>query len=127
METKQEILYKGDQKRFVDYAFGNVQTQNLEINGNVVLNNILVGNPVDGGTINIPTTSCVVILQNTAEYTQLTLKMPLEPSYGQTLTIVSTVNVLNLSLDGTFGTTKPIEIRKDIPLRFIYAGLWFNI
>lgn len=124
-DTSNEI-YK-DQRRFVDYSFGNVQTQNLEITGTLILNNIVTGNPVDGGTVVIPPKAGVVILQNTVDYTQLTIRMPLLPEYGQTLTLVSTVDIPNLTLDGSFGTTKPTTMLKDIPLRLIFAGLWYNI
>ena len=122
------VLYKGDHSRFVDYSFGNVKTQSIEISGNFVINSIAVGNPVDGGTITIPTKVAVVIIQSTTYYTQISIKMPLKPEYGQTLTIVSTVDIPNLSLiEGSFGTKKPTAIVSDIPLRFIFAGQWFNI
>ena len=127
-ENRSSSILKSDQRRFVDYSFGNVQTQNLEITGNLILNNIVTGNPVDGGTVSIPSKAGIVILQNTVDYTQLTVKLPLLPQYGQTLTIVCTVDIPNLTLsNGSFGTTRPLSMSKDIPLRLVYAGVWFNI
>jgi len=124
----EEILYKNDHSRFVDYSFGNVKTQSLEIAGNFIINSIAMGNPVDGATITIPSNSCIVIIQNTTDYTQLNMKMPLKPEYGQTLTLISTVDIPNLTLlDATFGTKEPTFMIKDVPLRFVFAGSWFNI
>lgn len=126
-QTENIIALKGENSRFIDYSFGNVNTQALTINGSLNLTGIAVGNPVDGGTVNIPTSCSIVILQSTEEYTQLSLRMPLNPAYGQTLTIISIVDILNLSLEGTvFGTTKPIKIIADKPLKFIFAGKWYN-
>jgi len=123
-----DVLFKGDQSRFVDYTFGNVQTQNLEITGSVAMSAIAMGNPLDGGTVSIPSRCSVVILKNTANYTQLTVKMPLQPVYGQLLTIVSTVNVANITLAGSsFGTAAPASLVAGVPVRFIFAGQWFNI
>lgn len=127
-ENSSSSLLKGDQSRYVDYAFGNVKLQSLEVAGNLVLNSIAMGNPIDGGTVIIPTNSTIVLIQNTVPYTQLTMKMPLQPRYGQTLTITSTVDIPNLSLTGaTFGTKEPIAMIENVPLRFVFAGSWFNI
>jgi hypothetical protein len=121
-------LLKSDQTRFVDYSFGNVQTQSLQFTGNLVANSIVTGSPVDGGTVTIPPRATIVILQNTQVYTQLTLVMPTKPDYGQILIIVSTVDVPNLTLSGaTFGTHQPYSLTADVPLRFVFAGSWFNI
>lgn len=119
--------FKGDHTRFVDYSFGNVQTQNLKVAGSFTISGIAMGNPVDGGTLNIPKQCSIVVLQGAASYTQLTINMPLQPEYGQMLSIVSSVNVANLSLNGAFGTPTPTLLSAGVPLRFIFVGTWFNI
>lgn len=112
--------------RFVDYAFGNVITQNLEITQNLIISGITTGTPLDGATVTIPPNISVVIIQNTLPYTQLTFVMPLKPQYGQILTIVCNVAILNFSLVGsTFGTVVPTNLAAGRPYRIIYAGSWF--
>ena len=121
-----EVL-KSDHRRFVDYSFGNVTTQSLNVGGNFCLSGVALGSPVDGGTVTIPTRCAVVVIQNTTVYTQLSMIMPLEPEYGQTLTIISTVDIPNLSLTGgSFGATTPTSITAGVPLKFIFVGQWFN-
>ncbi len=127
METTNNMILKSDHSRFVDYAFGNVKLQSLEVAGNLCISGIALGSPIDGGTVTIPTKCAVVILQSTDLFTQLTMVMPLKPEYGQTLTIISIVDIPNLSLTGgTFATGAPTDMLAGVPLKFIFAGQWFN-
>lgn len=126
--ARKDIVYKGEQTRFADYSFGNLQTQDLEVSGDLLVSGIAFGSPLDGGTIQIPEKVSVVIIQNTAPYTQLSMTMPLLPKYGKVISIVSTVDVSNLSFtNGLFGTQQPTSMKASVPLRFIFAGSWFNI
>lgn len=126
--NKSEQVYKGEQTRFADYSFGNLQTQNLEVSGDMMMSGIAMGNPVDGGTVKIPDKISTVIIQSIYPYTQLTITMPNLPVFGKTIRIVSTVDVTNLTLsNGTFGTVKPTSLKASVPVRFIFAGSWFNI
>ena len=122
------IFYKGsDATRFVDYTFGSVETGSLTVTGNTMFAGIAMGNPADGGTVQIPQNITTVILQSIYPYTALTISMPMKPQYGQIVIIICTVNVTTLSLtNGTFGTTVPTSITAPKPLRFIFAGSWFN-
>lgn len=121
-------ILKGEATRFTDYSFGKVQTQELTVTGVVNFSGIAMGNPVDGGTVTIPPNVSIVILQNLYPYTQLIITMPLQPEYGQMITIVSTVNISNLTFtNATFGTTTPIAMVASVPIRLLFAGSWFNI
>lgn len=121
-----EILLKDSNTHFVDYSFGSITAKNLEVSGAFIISGITTGNPVNGATVKIPKDTSVVIIQNTVTYTQLSFIMPLLPKYGQTLSIVSTVNITNFSLIGsTFGTTIPRILVASTPLRLIFAGSWF--
>jgi hypothetical protein len=123
-----DTLLKGDATRFVDYSFGNVLTQGLTVSGELMLTGIAMGNPVEGGTVKIPNKVSVVIIQNLYPYTQLTFTMPVQPEYGRVISIVSTVDIANLSfINGSFTTKKPTSMSASVPLRFIFAGSWFNI
>ena len=128
-ETQNSSLLKAaDSTRFVDYKFGSLQTGDLTVTGEVIMSGIAMGNPVDGGTVRIPAKVSLVILQNTAAYTQLTITMPLQPDFGQTICLVSTVDVANVTFtSGAFGSTKPTELKANVALRFIFAGSWFMI
>lgn len=131
-EKKQEEksgpgLLKGDLSRFVDYSFGNVKTQTIEIEGNLIMSGIAIGSPIDGGTVNIPTQCSVVLIQNTSPYTQLTMNMPLEPTFGQVLMLISTVSIPNLALEGsTFGSVAPNSLSTTTPIRLLYVGSWYS-
>lgn len=126
-QNKDDRIFKGDNSRFVDYSFGNVSTQSLDVNGSFSLSGVALGKPVDGGTVTVPTRCSVVLLQSDTPYTQLTVKMPIEPTYGQVLTIITTVDIPNLDLTGAdFGTVKPIGMLGSVPLKFIYIDdKWF--
>lgn len=122
---KPELL--GDSTRFVEYSFGSVQTGSLQVQGELLLSGVAMGNPLDGATVKIPSNVTTVIIQNIYPYTQLTFTLPLQPGYGKILSIVSTVDVQNVQFaNATFGTVKPTEMKASIPLRFIFAGSWFN-
>jgi hypothetical protein len=126
--TDKDALLGRDHTRFVEYSFGNLQTHNIKVSGDVVISGIAMGNPSEGGTITIPGQISTLIIQNTAPYTSLTIVMPLLPEYGKLLTITSTVEVINANfIQGSFGTAKPTTIKASVPLRFIFAGSWFNI
>jgi hypothetical protein len=125
---KEDIVYKGEQTRFSDYSFGNLQTQNLEVSGDLLISGIAFGNPLDGDTIQIPEKVSVVIIQNTAPYTRLSVTMPLLPKYGKVVSIVSTVDIGNLTFtNALFGSQQPTTMKASVPLRFIFAGSWFSI
>lgn len=127
-EEKDDNLFKGDQSRYVDHDFGNLKSLNLSVGGSLSLSSIAMGSPVDGGTVTIPRTAAVVILQSVSPYTLLTLVLPKQPDYGQTLSMVSTVDVANVKFSGgTFGTKTPLSMTASSPLRFIFAGTWFAI
>lgn len=122
-----EQVYK-DQKRFVDVEYGNAKVQKLSVGSAICITGIAMASPSDGGVLQIPSTTPVVIIQGLQDYQYLTLKMPLQPEYGQLLTIVSTVNVLNLTLsDSIFATTQPTSLTASQPVRFLFAGSWFAI
>lgn len=119
---------RGDQTRFTEYSFGKLETVALDVTGDVMFSGIAMGNPIDGGTVKIPANVSTVILQNTSPYTRLTLTMPLLPPYGKVISIVSTVNVASVTFaNATFGTTAPSKLDASEPVRFIFAGSWFNI
>src|SRR5947209_7088673 len=72
----EERLLKTDATRFVEYKFASVETQDLVVGGNLMMTSIVVGNPLDGATVNIPSGASFVILQSTAPYVALTLAFP---------------------------------------------------
>ena len=124
---EEPMILKSEQSRFVDYSFGNVKSQSLEVSGAFSLSNIALGSPTDNGTVAIPSKCAVVILQNAAVFTQLTMKLPISPVYGQTLTIISVSDIPNLTLsNGAFGTIAPSAISAGIPIKLIFAGQWYN-
>ena len=68
-----------------------------------------MGNPVDGGTMKFPEKVSVIIIQNISPYTQLTIIMPVIPEYGKVISLVSTVDVANLTfINGLFGLLYPL-------------------
>ena len=127
-EAKEEGVYGTDQTRLVNYSFGNVQTQDLTITGNVVQNNILTASPSDGSILNIPKVCTYLIIQNTTPYTQLTFKMPLEPVLGQMLTIISQVAIGGVAFtNASFGNNAPTAATASRSLRFYFADKWYTL
>ena len=121
-----EIL-KGDQSRFLDYNFASVQCQSINVTGNLVISSIASVSPIDEATITIPSGITYLLIQNTVPYNFLTFKLPFKPVYGQILTIISTVDILNVQfVNGEISTPAPTSVSGDKPLRFIFAGTWFG-
>jgi hypothetical protein len=121
-------ILKGDHSRHVDHTFGNVKSLNLNVAGSLSISSIATGSPVDGGTIHIPQTATIVIIQNVEPYTLLTFVLPKQPEYGQLLTISSTVDIANVKFStSAFGGGAPSSMTANSPLRFIFAGSWFPI
>lgn len=122
-----EMLLGGEQTRYTEYTFGKLQTQTLTVTGEVIMAGIATGSPIDGGKIKIPNNVSNVIIQSLYPYTALTIQMPQNPIWGKTVTVVSNRDVVTLMFENaTFGTEMPTTMIASIPLRFIYAGQWFN-
>jgi len=118
----------GSSSRFVDYTFGRVEVNGLTVTGDFQLSGIAMGNPIDGGTVNIPPNVAIVIIQSTLPYTSLTFNMPSQPNYGKILSIVSTVDIATVAFtNALFGTAAVTTMKNSVPLRFVFAGSWFRI